>query len=171
MTTFITGADAAYAENIPPTTDVVFGYIGGPLAYHVWTDLDWQRFTGRPKVPIWVAGFNGTEESAECIRTLKDLLVPPGSVIAVDLETRIDVGYVNGFFSQLHAVGYKVWVYGSLDTVFANPACNGYWVADYTGYAHMVNRMSVRATQWANDVPPGWDASLIKDWTLREMWV
>lgn len=168
---FVSGADAAYAENIPGDTVVVFGYFGGPNAYHVWSDSDWARFTGKPKVPIWVAGYDGAGEAQEALRALKQLGVPPGSVIAIDLETRSDKAYVDGFYAVLHQVGYKVWVYGSAETVFNNPPCNGYWVAFYTGQPNMYQHPLVRATQWCAEIQPGWDASLVRDWVLKEMWL
>jgi hypothetical protein len=86
------------------------------------------------------------------------------------METRIDRTYLEGFGGVLQAAGYKVWVYGSASTVFGNPQLNGYWVADYTGQPFMSTRLGVRATQYAANLPPGFDASLVKEWTAAFMW-
>jgi len=167
-TLYVNGQDAAYAGDIAPGAQVIFGYFGGPNAYHVWDEADWDSFPGY-KVPIWVAGFNGQEEGTVAVATLKALGVPTGKVIALDMEGRIDKTYVIVFGTVLQAAGYKIMVYGEASTVFGNPPLNGYWVADWTGTPHMVNHPSVRVTQWADG--PGHDNDLVKAWTVREMWV
>lgn len=166
---YVSGADAAYASNIPPGFEIALGYYGGPNAYHVWSIEDWARFPGH-KVPIWVGGYAGASEGKAAVATLKALHVPAGSVTVLDMETRVDKTYIDAFGNELQRAGYKVWVYGSADTVFDNPQLNGYWVADYTGHPFMHPHMGVRATQYAADMPPGYDASLIKKWTTDSMW-
>ena len=166
---YIHGADAAFASNIPPGFDAAFGYYGGPDAYHTWSRADWQRFPG-PKIPVWVGGYDGAGEGAESVAALRALGVPKGAVTVIDMETRVDKTYVMAFSGPLQGAGYKVWVYGSASTVFGNPQMNGYWVADYTGQPFMHPQVGVRATQYAADLPPGFDASLIKAWTAAFMW-
>jgi hypothetical protein len=157
--------DAAFAVDISQSwPGAVAGYYGGPNAYHVWAPGDWARFSGNRKLPIWVAGLNGSEEGATAVSALRALRVPQSSYTAVDMETRVDNTYLNNFGSVLQAAGYKVWVYGSASTVFSNPGFNGYWVADYAGIGpFMYNHLGVRATQYAPG--PAYDSSTVKDWT------
>jgi len=77
--------------------------------------------------------------------------VPPGKRIALDLEMLVAPAYVHDFHAVMAHYLYRVWVYGSASVVFGNPACEGYWVADYAGkgpfmYAHSM----VVATQWTD---------------------
>jgi hypothetical protein len=156
--------DAAYAVDIGPYARAVAGYYGGPEAYHVWSPGDWKRYPGNRKLPIWVAGLDGTGEGHDAVEALRDLGVPKRVYTAVDMEARIDKTYLEHFGEVLHAAGYKVWVYGSASTVFSNPGLNGYWVADYAGIGpFMYDHSGVRATQYA----PGeyYDSSSVKDWT------
>jgi hypothetical protein len=166
---YLHGADAAFAANIPPGFDIAFGYYGGPNAYHVWNKADWARFPGT-KVPVWVGGFNGDGEGTEAVKALRALTVPRGAITVLDMETRVDKTYVTAFGGVLHDAGYRTWVYGSAATVFGNPQLNGYWVADYTGQPFMHSHLGARATQYAADLPPGFDASLVKEWTAAFMW-
>lgn len=166
-------ADAAFAANIPPGFQVAAGYYGGPEAYHVWPRSDWGLFPGY-RLPIWVGGDNGADEGEQAAEELATLGVPAGCLTVLDMETRVDDTYVAHFGSALHAAGYKTWVYGSAAYLFKNPPLNGYWVADYTSNMADVRKLmqspSVRAVQYAPDLPPGFDESLVKQWTEGEMW-
>ena len=157
--------DAAFAVNISQSwTGAVAGYYGGPNAYNVWAPGDWGRFSRNRKLPIWVAGLNGSVEGDSAVSALRALRVPKSSYTAVDMESRVDKTYLNNFGNVLQAAGYKVWVYGSASTVFNNPGLNGYWVADYAGIGpFMYSHLGVRATQYA----PGsaYDSSTVKDYT------
>jgi len=159
--------DAAYAADIPEPWDrAVAGYYGGPDAYHVWAPGDWKRFPHNRKLPIWVAGLDGTGEGREAVDALRSLGVPRRVYTAVDMEARVDKTYIEHFGAALNAAGYKVWVYGSSSAVFNNPGLNGYWAADYRGTGpFMYNHPGVRATQYA----PGqfYDSSTVKDWTYH----
>lgn len=166
-------ADAAYAPNIPPGFEVVAGYYGGPETYHQWAPRDWSLFPGY-KLPIWVGGLGAPEEAHQAVAELQALGVPPGSLTVADMETRVDKTYLEKFWAILNEAGYKVWVYGSASTLFSNPPLNGYWVADYTNNMTLIFNLmqapSVRAVQYSADMPPGYDASLVKVWTEGEMW-
>ena len=172
--TYVRMADAAFAANIPPGFDVAAGYYGGPSAYHVWPAADWARFPGW-RLPIWVGGQDGAGEGAEAGAALERLGVPHGSITVLDMEARRDITYVETFAAQLQdSGGYKTWVYGSASTVFGNPQIHGYWVADYgvpaAKWMALLQTIGVRAVQYEPDVPPGYDASLVKAWTEGEMW-
>jgi hypothetical protein len=176
--------DAAYAANIDPRTwqGAVGGYYGGPRALNMWTVADWARFGGRKKLPIWVAGMNGTQEGQQAAQSLLWLgkqpgmkPVPRGAWTALDMETRVDKTYVQAFGWELaQAGGWKVWVYGSASTVFGNPPLDGYWVADYAGVGPFMwapqpgneSPGEVRATQYAPG--PAYDSSTVKSYTLAE---
>src|SRR6516162_1502301 len=105
--------DAAFAADIPePWGGAVAGYYGGPDAYHVWAPGDWKRFPNNRKLPIWVAGLDGTGEGREAVDALRSLRVPRRVYTAVDMEARVDKTYIEHFGAVLNAAGYKVWVYG-----------------------------------------------------------
>ncbi len=157
--------DAAFAATIDTSwTGAVGGYYGGPAAYNVWAPGDWKLFHGNRKLPIWVAGLDGSGEGKTAIHALRALGVPTGVYTVVDMENRVDKTYAENFGQTLQAAGYKVWVYGSSSSVFANPRLNGYWVADYAGTgAFMYNHAHVRATQYATGA--NYDSSTVRDWT------
>src|SRR5262249_27735993 len=93
-------------------------------------------------------GDGGQAEAFAALVRLYRIGCPPGSVVALDLETAVAPSYVNAFAGPLHWAGFKVWVYGSRSTVFGNPALDGYWVAGYPGSRHFAAGSNVRATQW-----------------------
>jgi hypothetical protein len=159
--------DAAIANGIGEAWNgAVAGYYGGPGAYHVWAPGDWKQFPVNRKLPIWVAGQNGSEEGPAAAEALRALGVPAHVYTVVDMETRVDKTYVASFGAALQAAGYKVWVYGSASTVFGNPRLNGYWVADYTGAGpFMYGQSHVRATQYARG--QNYDSSTVRDWTFN----
>jgi hypothetical protein len=167
--------DAAYAQDLTGQYEVAAGYYGGPDAYHVWAPADWQLIHGYA-LPIWVAGENGTIEGRHAVGALKALSVPHGAYTVVDMESRIDRTYVESFYDQIRAAGYRLWVYGSRDSVYNHPVCNGYWVAAYglrpPQVMTLLGRAEVRAVQYEPDIPPGYDASLIRAWTAQpsSMW-
>lgn len=166
--------DAAYAANIDPATwdHAVAGYYGGPGAFRVWPHADWERFARHKKLPIWVAAQgdkNGSIDGKNAVAALHELGVPKHVWTVLDMETMVDKTYVEHFGQALDGAGYKVWVYGSAATVFANPALDGYWVADYAGkgpfmYSHP--DAEVRATQYASG--QAYDSSTVKDFTFHD---
>lgn len=169
-------ADAAFAQEIQPGFEIGAGYYGGPGAFHVWSPSDWARFPGY-RLPIWVPSTgakNGDIDGGQAVIALQALKVPPGSFTVVDMELMRDRTYLEKFGARLHDAGYRTWVYGSRSTVFTNPPLNGYWVADYgittaegTG---LLETAHVRAWQYAANLAPGYDASLVKQWTEGGMW-
>lgn len=170
-------ADAAFAQDITPGFEIAAGYYGGPGAFHVWAAKDWDRFPGY-RLPIWVpspGNKSGLKDGAEAVAALQQLKVPAGSFTVVDMEAMRDRTYVEHFAETLHAGGgYRLWVYGSRSTVFGNPPCNGYWVADYgistAQGIRLLETPHVRAWQHLANIAPGYDASLVKQWTEGGMW-
>jgi hypothetical protein len=144
----------------------VAGYIGGDTP-HVWTEAEWRRFAKLRKLPIWVrsnpAQVHAEADSFAALERLYELKVPRGVTIALDLETSVDAGYVRTFHRVMRWAGFFVWVYGSASTVFRNPQCDGYWVADYAGKGpFMYQHKMVKATQYENGTH--YDSSLVKHW-------
>lgn len=170
-------ADAAFAADIVPGFEIGAGYYGGPGAFHVWKPSDWARFPGY-RLPIWVAATgnkSGQVDGQNALDALRALKVPPGSFTVLDMEIMRDRTYVENFAAEVGGPGgYRVWVYGSRSTVFGNPPCNGYWVADYgittAEGIRLLEAPHVRAWQHTPDIPPGYDASLVKEWTEGGMW-
>ena len=173
--TYLSMADAAYPQNIPPGFPIVAGYYGGAAAYNVWTRGDWLAFPGF-RLPIYVPADpgNGQQDGADAVGKLVQLGVPRGCRTVVDMETRRDAEYLSNFGAVLQAHEYRVEVYGSLSTVFGNPPLDGYWVADYGVTMEQVRQVMamahVRGIQDRNNATPGYDASLVKAWTEGEMW-
>lgn len=164
--------DSANPDSLPAdASEAIAGYFGGPNAYNVWPAGAWGRFARQRKLPIWVAGLDGAGEGRQAATVLLDLAVPVGAYIAVDMEGRRDITYLDAFYGVVRSAGWRVWVYGSASTVFGNPQLNGYWVADYAGVGPFMyqGHSGVRATQWT----PGakFDQSTIDPWVLNGMWL
>lgn len=152
----ILGFDASTPpQKVPAGYKVAIGYIGGPTP-HVWTRSEWQRFNGMKKLPVMVASIavkraaDPEVEAFTALRMLYRLNVPKGHPVMWDLETAINPSYVALVGQVMHWAGYRVWPYGSVSTIFSNPALDGYAVADYKGigpfaYPHP----NVRMTQYA----------------------
>ena len=167
----------------PAWADTVQGYIGERVPIktptpHIWTVMDWQRFGKRKKYPMFVgtpavgASGNPLVEAFECMESLYSIGCAPGHVVGLDMEMAINPGYVNKFYDVLHTFGYFVWVYGSASTIYKNPQCDGYDVADWTGQQHFATppaNSAVRATQYANGTQSGIGADLrvIRPWQWR----
>src|SRR5579859_3553438 len=162
--TYQLGRDAAFAINIGAWNGVVIGYLGGPEAFHTWAPGEWGRYGPNPKIPTWVGGLDGHGEAWQALQALYTLGVPAGKVVMLDMETRIDRTYVAAFGAVLQWAGFKVWVYGSTSTLFANPQLNGYAVADPTGVEHMYPHPGVRMTQYADGA--NFDQDVVKEWIL-----
>lgn len=174
MTTFRLMFDAAHPPtHMPDGYSVAAGYLGGnTVAEHVWTDEQWATFKGIKKLPIFVprialhntpANQTGAADAEQVAAELGRLNVPYTNAVALDMETVVSPEYVNAFNTELKAKGYDhVWVYGSASTVFGNPPCAGYWVADFTGDAFMFDHADVRATQFKSGAVI--DSSTVKDY-------
>ena len=145
---------------------VCAGYIGGDTP-HVWTRAEWERFSHMHKLPIFTRSDPGSANAAgdafAALRQLHAIGASAGIPFALDFETQVNAGYVDAFYDVVRSAGFRLWVYGSASTVFGNPACNGYWVADYAGRGpFMYEHDDVRATQYEEGI--GWDSSLVKPW-------
>ncbi len=163
------GEDAAFPQNLSGFTGIILGYFGGAGAFNVWADSAWAQFKANRKIPIWVpptGNKDGSTDAAIAVTSLRRMGVPSGKVIMLDMETMKDVTYVLAFGKGLQAAGYKVWVYGSVSTVFRNPQLNGYAVADPTGIVHMYPHSGVRMTQY--EFGPSTDEDVIRRWLVEQ---
>lgn len=170
----VKGFDASVPPlHAPSGTRWVAGYIGGDTP-HVWTRDEWGRFPWHHKLPIWVtsnpAGSHAENDAWYALRALYNLGVPRGKTVALDLETAQHPAYVNAFNRVIRWAGYWVWVYGSESTVFANPACAGYWVAKWDGIPSLnINHRMVKAKQYADPGP--YDLNVCTSWQFaHRLW-
>lgn len=125
--------DSAYPLSDPPKTDIVLVYIGGDTP-HVWTSAESKAQPARYRLPTFVrsnpTAANVVTDANAALAWLRGNFVPAGSAVCLDLETAVDVSYVNSFGALLHDAGYKVLPYGSSGSLFKNPAIDGYFVAE-----------------------------------------
>lgn len=142
---------------MPQHTRIVFGYIGGDTP-HVWTKQEWARFGKRRKVPIFVpkvavgGASKASVDAYVILRRLYELRVPKGNPVVMDMENNISAAYLRAVRDILHWYGYRVWVYGSLNHVFSNPMCDGYFVADWSRNKPFIyHHNGVVATQWKSE--------------------
>jgi hypothetical protein len=161
----------------PSWVDTVQGYVGERVPIrtptpHIWTAADWWRFRGFHKYPMFVATVavgmpsDPVTEAFECLENLYQIGLPAGKVVGLDMEETADARYCEEFYGVLHRFGYRVWVYGSISTIFGNPPLDGYDVADWTGTQHYAGHAKVRATQYADAAQSGIGADLrvIRPW-------
>lgn len=146
--------DASTPDFEPPHwLKIVSGYVGGDTP-HVWTSAQWARFDGIKKLPIFVTTTTGVPsawtDAWYILQLLYRLGVPKLTAVVLDLETRIDPAYVTGVHRIIHDFGYLLWPYGSVGTLFANPVCDGYFVATLDGIAQPVMHPGVKATQYVD---------------------
>lgn len=163
----MTDASMPPVTHAPKGADIVAGYIGGDTP-HVWTAAEWASFGKMHKLPIFVRSQrgNGRADGFAALQQLYSLGVPKGSAVAYDLETLVYGAMVTAFYNVLYWGGYYTYVYGSADYVFGNPACSGYWVADYRGQPFQYPHSRVVATQYAAN-KEGWDWSEVKPWQFK----
>jgi hypothetical protein len=160
----------------PAGYGAVAGYIGGDTP-HVWTRAEWDRFAGLRKLPIWTrsvpAVADPETDAYAALKALHDLGWPRGKSMAIDLEEAEDPNWLTKFWAVVKP-DYRLLVYGAESTVYGNPACSGYWVADWTGKLHMDMHRSVkirknadRATQYEGAVTAAYDSSDVAGWWAR----
>jgi hypothetical protein len=179
--------DAEFASNIDLSwadsdfNHIIGGYVRRPPGdpAHGWTPAEWGMFPKNKKLPIVVQSNPGNVAGAqtdafEALQDLYALGVPTGVQVALDLETAVDPTYVQEFGKILKWAGFHVHPYGSTSSIFKNPPLQGYWVASpaANGQPFEYNHPDVVATQYALDVPPGYDASTVR-WALQlqKWWV
>jgi len=142
-----------------PRTDGVAFYIGGNTP-HVWTVPEIGRQGARYRLPIWVRsnpfGTSPATDVRGAVQRLAEIGAPRGSLVALDLETATDPGFVRVFEAGMMDAGaHPVITYGSRSVVHGNEAAR-YWDADWTGQPHISPGSAM--TQYVNR--PAYDLSL-----------
>jgi hypothetical protein len=130
--------DASTPPSDPPKWHVAGGYIGGNTP-HVWTPEEWDDQPASCRLPIFTGagsvndGGEGSKAASDALHALRDLAVPTGSLVALDMETDVLVDYVLEFDYSLRLSGYHCVVYGSADSIRDYPTEVPYlWVADWS---------------------------------------
>lgn len=168
--------DAAYAENLDGWDGVHGGYPPVGYPFNAWETSQWLSLAGIKKLPIVEMPSPGDEKQAEqtaeqMLAWLETMSVPLGAPTVLAVETAVNPPWVTRYGLVMNEEGYKVWVYGSTDTLFDNPQLNGYWVASpaENGQPYMYERPGslVRATQYRENVNDEYDSSTVKRWTLQ----
>jgi len=167
--------DAAYPPYNPPSgIDVTAFYIGGD-AVHLWTDAEIRNIRTPYALPIYVcdkpALHSGYADGTHAGAWMQSHGIPDGASVGLDLETAVDPAYVSAFSGAVSKFGYRTIPYGSKSSLFQNPKCYGYWVADYTEHDHLYPGTII--TQYYNgptydlsEVAPGvalWNINPVED--------
>lgn len=165
--------DAAYPpESDPSGIDGCEVYIGGN-ADHTWTDAELAEQHSRYRLPVWcyARGRNARDDADAVNRWLDQHRVPTHRAVMLDMETSVDADYVKAFDVELDG---PLWLYGSIDTLFANPEADGWFVANPTGYAHLYAHPGVVGTQYAwaqlNQTRGPYDLDLIAADSVQLLW-
>lgn len=151
-------------DPIPPGYVGCMVYAGGSSAAHAWEQAELDRVAHMPRLPVWVptpGRDDPAAAAAELLAWLKGHGVEPvnprnGQRVHVmwDMETgkEPDAAWLDQAASHVAAGGYWNWVYGSISTLFGQPARDGYVVANPTGQIHMYLHPQAVATQFQFEV-------------------
>lgn len=169
MGTLLTMVDAAWPPPVWPASQVCACYGGGWDAAHIWTVAEIRAQPQRWRLPIWVApplvtigaSHSGMLDAREFIAWLRSVGAPRGCLVALDMETQIDLRYVSDFGRVMRAAGHRVVVYGSASTVTFNPVLDGYWWAAWNTLPAPVT-LAPGLWGWQYRNKPGWDLSLVR---------
>lgn len=155
--------DASVPPLRPPGTDVVGIYAGGDTP-HIWTPNEIAEQKARYRLPIWVRSNPSPSMALSDADRLGIWLrshdAPNHIAVLLDLETAITRTYVELFATLMMQNSFFVLVYGSSSTLFKNPVCGGYFLANP---GPPVIPSGCVAVQYADNVPPGVDLSVIYD--------
>lgn len=177
MTSLRVIMDAARApEHFPARCQGFMVYAGG-AAEHVWTDAEIHAAAlhYEEAVPVWVyaQGRDGKADGIAFDAWLKAHFVGQTALVLLDMETDVDLPYVQAFEQQLTN---PLDLYGSTSTLFNNPEVDGWWPADPTGSPHLYAHPNVDGTQYAwyglQQTTGPWDLSLVRPgihlWNVRQ---
>jgi hypothetical protein len=160
--------DAAFAAKIPtdPKDAVVAFYLNGGDPLHPWPTTDVAKFAGRRKLPIFVRSdpANASEAEADFFLALRQLYDFQAfkCLIALDIETAVDIPYVTEWGDVASHFEYRTLVYGSTGNLFKLPALDGRWAAAPGKRLHdFMESQQVRAVQ--NTSGDGYDESELRE--------
>jgi hypothetical protein len=145
--------DAAYPPAGPPQSDGVVIYLPGGDQVHAWTAAEVGGQHARYRLPAFVRshppGPGAAADVAAAVTALHGIGAPKGTLVAWDVEMAADAAYVKAVYDGLKAAGYKLIVYGTQSTVFANDNPDGlYWGASWTSVPHIAAGDAM--TQWVS---------------------
>lgn len=148
-------------------------YIGGDTP-HIWTKEQIVRQANAFRLPIWVynpekhGAASAVIDSAECVKALREIGVPSGKLVALDMETFIDPEYTKAFSDGITDSGYKYLLYESASDTsnFVGPI--GRWDADWTGKRH-INDGSW-GTQYADSTQLGHPFDISAVSSVDDLW-
>jgi peptidoglycan hydrolase-like protein with peptidoglycan-binding domain len=137
----LTFFDSAWPLATPLPVDGVAFYIGGNTP-HVWTKAEIEAQPARYRLPVFVrsdpSNASATADVAAAVTYLHQLGAPAGCLVAWDLETADDPGYISAVYRNLAGAGYKLIVYASQSVITQEGNPDGlYWGADWTGSPHL----------------------------------
>src|SRR5215472_7517315 len=144
----VKGFDAAHCPDpVPAGYEWCMVYAGGTSATHAWEQAELALVRHLPRLPVWVPtpGSDDPVNAAQLfVAWLKAHNVPPvrggeHTRVMWDMETgrEPDPEWLKKAASVLALAGYFNLVYGSIDTLFGQPARSGYVVANPTNVLHM----------------------------------
>lgn len=178
--------DAAHCPDpVPDGYRACMVYAGGSSATHAWTQAELDRAAHLPRLPVWVPTPGHEDPHAVADQLLAWLAghkVPQladqcghHTFVMWDMETgkEPDAAWLNRAADRVAAHGYRNLVYGSISTLFGQPARSGYIVANPTGRPHFYQHPEVEGTQyaWNVKVPGGTiDQDLFSVRVLRQLW-
>lgn len=181
------GFDAAHCPDpVPSGYKWAMVYAGGSSATHAWDEAELHRVNQLPRLPVWVPtpGRDDPLKAADAfLAWLTAHHVPPISAaphrpvhVMWDMETgkEPDAAWLNKAADRVAAHGYWNLVYGSISTLFGQPARSGYIVANPTNQPHMYPHAGARGTQWAEDVKvPGGliDQDVLDRFLVGQLWM
>lgn len=121
-----TMVDYAYDPAVLPPCDIIAGYLESPGAAHPWTPEMWARAKAHcpGRVPIFVAvpggdAVAGAHYGAEAVNQSRNLGVPEGAVIVLDVEHGtarevVESGQVHAWVGAVATAGFTPVIYGSV---------------------------------------------------------
>jgi hypothetical protein len=140
--------DGAFPPSVPyPGCQSVGGYLGPAGATpHVWSLAEWHAASGNGKLRqlgIWLAviSHDPAQSGAQASAAAHALGWAAGKTgadrraICLDLEMTVDQAWVEAFAAAVNKAGYTTIPYGSQSFVVSDPACAGYWVANWDDIA------------------------------------
>lgn len=152
-----------------PGCQVVAGYIGGTTP-HIWTRDEWNRASNQGtlrQLPIWVASANQADPNYQANQAalkarelgwIGGVAGPERRMICLDMETSLNVGFIQQFARQLALAGFDTLDYRSISALDHSPSGLMEWAADWSlPPAPWSAKQS--GFQYASDKP--WDAVLV----------
>lgn len=161
--TLYNGVDGAYpGAPLPPGVTILAGYVGEPGepgvpdTPHIWLPGEWNLYVQQhPELrllPIYTHSYPGdpAADASNAVNAVLELGWAPGigRLIAIDLETLVDVQYVEELGAQLVNRGFRGMPYGSAYYVNQNPPLAGRWVAQLTRYRPTMLPGPAIGVQW-----------------------